>query len=163
MDVKVNVRGVEATVTVESAAQVAELLREIAQDYGSPAEKIQPEDDDVEDTDEDYSESVNEEELEDLVAALRPMCGSTAARAMVALSQTTESLMSDVQLRHMLEIDPEANLGPVFAAISRGVKQWPGPRRRLGTTNEARHSRKASLLVWVNAAGDGCCGGNWQL
>ena len=54
MDVKVNVRGVEATVTVESAAQVAELLREIAQDYGSPAEKIQPEDDDVEDTDEDY-------------------------------------------------------------------------------------------------------------
>ena len=57
------------------------------------------------------------------MAALRPMCGSTAARAMVALSQTTESLMSDVQLRHMLEIDPEADLGPVFAAISRGVKR----------------------------------------
>lgn len=133
MEVKVKIGGMDATITVATAQEAAELLRSIASLAPPSPEPIRsPDKAAAESEGNGYDESRqmvhystsaadNRTELQRMEDGLRTLKGSKAAKVLMYLAQSTEFTPIG-KIREMLGVSPESNVGPMFANISKAVR-----------------------------------------
>lgn len=145
MDVKVNIGGMEATISVANAQEAAELLRSISNLPGSTqhtavnsgTSTMNPK---VTDTSPSANDTTSTENItvRNLCEALRPLAGSTGAKTLMILLHSSSTPTPDAEIKDALGIGPDGNLGPVFSSISKAFQ-------RAGIAYESmieRHTRK---------------------
>ncbi len=120
MDVKVNVDGVEAVVTVGNADEVVALLSTIAQrglsTHVSSENSVQ--------TLTSLSGTLENPELEGQVRkALMRTKGKQSAKVLGVINKHGSSGCTDIEIREEVGMEPTANLGPVFSTIAKACKR----------------------------------------
>ncbi len=147
MEVRVNIGGIDATITVASAQEAAELLRSIAlgaESRPAAAPRVSEPIAAIESPDSNHHDIGGVDgrsEQKRLQDAFKMLKGSMAARILITLAEA-DGATSIAVLKAKLGLLPDANLGPMFSNISKAVKGQGLDNSNVLKRDKARPAKK---------------------